>query len=92
MFVPKRYRHHRLVLYVLVAEFPFVVAILALTGVAAHDTYTTKLRQDGADNGFNSAPNRIVYALTNGRPYTEPMVWSSLYVQDKHSRACEKRP
>lgn len=80
VFIPRKYRHYKVVLYLMVAEFPIVLPVLILTGIAAHDTYTTKLWQDGANNGFNSAPNQIVYALTNGRTYKVPIVWSSLYV------------
>lgn len=80
VFVPRKYRTYKAVLYLMAAEFPFVLVILILTGIASHDTYTTKLWQDGANNGFNSAPNQIVYALTNGRSYKVPMVWSALYV------------
>lgn len=64
----------------MIAEIPFILPVLILTGIASHDTYTTKLWQDGANNGFNSAPNQIVYALTNGRTYNVPIVWSSVYV------------
>lgn len=58
-------------------EFPFVVVILTLTGIASHNTYRTLLWQDGADNGFNSAPDEALYAAANHRPYSAPMVWSS---------------
>lgn len=61
-------------------ELPFTIVILTLTGIASHDLYRTRLWQDGADNGFNSAPDEAVYAAANYRPYTPPMVWSSLYV------------
>ncbi|KAL1984085.1 hypothetical protein VTN96DRAFT_9585 [Rasamsonia emersonii] len=77
VFIPRKYRTYKAVLYLMAAEFPFVLVILILTGIASHNTYTTKLWQDGANNGFNSAPNQIVYALTNGRSYKVPMVWSA---------------
>lgn len=64
----------------MVAELPITVVILTLTGIASHNTYRTLLWQDGADNGFNSAPNAALYAAANYRPYTAPLVWSSLYV------------
>jgi hypothetical protein len=78
VFIPRKYRHHKAVLYLMAAELPIVLPVLILTGIAAHNTYTTKLWQDGANNGFNSAPNQVVYALTNGRTYKVPIVWSSL--------------
>lgn len=77
---PKKHRHHKLVLYLMTAEFPITIVILTLTGIASHDLYRTLLWQDGADNGFNSAPNEALYAASNYRPYTPPMVWSALYV------------
>lgn len=79
-FFPRRHRHYKLTLWLMVAELPITVVILTLTGLASHNTYRTLLWQDGADNGFNSAPNAALYAAANYRPYTTPMVWSSLYV------------
>ncbi|KAL2002711.1 hypothetical protein VTN02DRAFT_6142 [Thermoascus thermophilus] len=76
MYLPRKYRTHKTVLVLMVAELPFTIAILALTGIASPNLYRTKLWQDGADNGFNSAPNEILYALANYRPYKVPMVWS----------------
>jgi hypothetical protein len=61
-------------------ELPFTIVILTFTGIASHDLYRTKLWQDGANNGFNSSPDEVVYAAANYRPYKVPMVWGSLYV------------
>lgn len=61
-------------------EFPITIVMLTLTGIASHNLYRTLLWQDGADNGFNSAPNEALYAAANYRPFTAPMVWSGLYV------------
>lgn len=61
-------------------ELPITIVILTLTGIASHNLYRTLLWQDGADNGFNSAPNEALYAAANYRAYTAPMVWSALYV------------
>jgi hypothetical protein len=77
-FIPKRYWSYKAVLIMMAVEFPFILVILILTGIASHNLYRTQLWQDGADNGFNSAPNQIVYALTNGQSYTIPLVWSGL--------------
>ncbi|KAI9932881.1 hypothetical protein ASPWEDRAFT_47287 [Aspergillus wentii DTO 134E9] len=77
MYFPKQHRHHKLLIYLMAVEIPFVIIILTFTGIASHDLYRTKLWQDGADNGFNSAPNEIVYAYANHRPFKVPMVWSS---------------
>lgn len=62
------------------AELPFTIVILTFTGIASHNRYRTKLWQDGYDNGFNSAPDEVVYALANYRSYKVPTVWSSLCV------------
>jgi hypothetical protein len=64
----------------MLAEFPIIIVMLTLTGIASHNLYRTLLWQDGADNGFNSAPNEALYAASNYRPYKAPMVWSGLYV------------
>jgi len=77
MFIPRKFKTHKLVLWLFAAELPFVVVVLILTGIASDDTYTSKLWLDGSMNGFNSAPNQIVYALTNGQSYTTPIIWSS---------------
>ncbi|KAF7715412.1 Uncharacterized protein PECH_007906 [Penicillium ucsense] len=74
---PRRHRHYKLTLWLMVVELPITVAILTLTGIASHNLYRTLLWQDGADNGFNSAPNAALYAAANYRPYTTPMVWST---------------
>ncbi|KAL2215977.1 hypothetical protein M432DRAFT_122322 [Thermoascus aurantiacus ATCC 26904] len=76
MYLPRKYRTYKTVLVLMAAELPFTIAVLTLTGIASPDLYRTKLWQDGADNGFNSAPNEIVYAYANYRTYKIPMVWS----------------
>lgn len=79
MKISKRYRPNKWpFLVLLVVEFPLTVALLTLFGIAAPNLYRTKLWEDGAANGFNSSPNTEVYAAANYRPYTAPMVWSSL--------------
>lgn len=80
LYFPKTWRLHKVLLILMAVELPFTVVILVFTGIASHDLYRTKLWQDGADNGFNSAPDEAVYAAANYRPYSPPMVWSSLYV------------
>lgn len=78
MFFPKRHRYYRALFCLIVAELPLTVVVLILTGIASHDLYRTSLWQDGADNGFNSSPNQMVYAAANYQPYKTPIVWSSL--------------
>ncbi|OGE55487.1 hypothetical protein PENARI_c004G07727 [Penicillium arizonense] len=75
-FFPKKHKHHKITLYLMLAEFPIIIVMLTLTGIASHNLYRTLLWQDGADNGFNSAPNEALYAASNYRPYKAPMVWS----------------
>ncbi|KAJ5345092.1 hypothetical protein N7452_003096 [Penicillium brevicompactum] len=75
-FFPKKHRNHKLVLWLMAGEFPITIVMLTLTGIASHNLYRTLLWQDGADNGFNSAPNEALYAAANYRPFTAPMVWS----------------
>ncbi|OQD74488.1 hypothetical protein PENDEC_c010G05417 [Penicillium decumbens] len=75
-FFPRKHRHYKATLYLMVVELPITVVILTLTGIASHNLYRSLLWQDGADNGFNSAPDEALYAAANYRPYTAPMVWS----------------
>lgn len=60
----------------LIIEFPLTVAALTLFGIADPNTYRTKLWQNGADIGYNSAPDERLYALANYRSYTTPIIWS----------------
>jgi hypothetical protein len=78
-FFPRKHRHRKILLWMMAAELPITVVILTLTGIASHNLYRTLLWQDGADNGFNSAPDEAIYAAANYRAYEAPMVWSSLY-------------
>ena len=81
MFISNRYRPNKWPFYVLgVPELPVTIALLALFGIAAPNTYRTRLWQDGSDNGFNSNPNAALYAAANYRPYTTPKPWAALYV------------
>ncbi|KAJ5393306.1 uncharacterized protein N7487_010947 [Penicillium crustosum] len=75
---PKKHRNHKIVLWLMAGEFPITIVMLTLTGIASHNLYQTLLWQDGADNGFNSAPNEALYAAANYKPFKPPMVWSSL--------------
>jgi hypothetical protein len=77
-FIPRDWRWPKVMLGLLVAEFPFTVANLALFGIASPNLYRTKLWQEGADLGFNSSPQTILYAFANYKPVKTPLVWSSL--------------
>jgi len=72
----RNWRIQKIFAYLLIIEFPFTVACLTLMGVAHPDTYRDKLWQNGADKGFNSAPNSILYAYANWETPTIPLVWS----------------
>jgi hypothetical protein len=77
-YLPRKYRPPVFFKALLVFEVPVTIALLALFGIASPNLYRRKLWQDGADNGFNSSPNRMVYAYANYRPYTTPKPWSQL--------------
>lgn len=78
-FLSRRWRPNKWPFFGLaVIELGLTVALLALFGIAAPNTYRTKLWQDGSDNGFNSSPTTGLYAAANYRPYTTPRVWSRL--------------
>ncbi|KAI4159323.1 MAG: hypothetical protein LQ342_006646 [Letrouitia transgressa] len=59
-----------------VLELVIEIAALALFGIAQPDLYRTRLWQEGADHGWNSNPNEIIYAYANYRPIHTPLPWS----------------
>ncbi|KAK8231650.1 hypothetical protein HDK77DRAFT_68212 [Phyllosticta capitalensis] len=77
LFVSPTWRTKKTMFVLMAIEFPLVVAILTLFGIAHPNTYRTKLWQEGADLGYNSAPNVILYAMANYKPVKTPLVWSS---------------
>ncbi|EMC94457.1 hypothetical protein BAUCODRAFT_35677 [Baudoinia panamericana UAMH 10762] len=81
IFFTYEWRIPKLMAALLILEFPLTVACLALYGIADPNTYRTKLWQNGADQGFNSAPSVILYSYANYKPIATPMVWSSYMVQ-----------
>lgn len=75
----RRWRSLRAVWWLLPVELLCVIPVLALFGIADPDTYRTTLWKVGAENGFNSSPNVIVFAHVNARPIpTVPLVWSQI--------------
>lgn len=60
----------------LAVELPLTIAVLTIFGIASPNLYRTRLWQDGADNGFNSSPDEMVYAFANYRSYSTPKPWS----------------
>ncbi|KAI9831130.1 MAG: hypothetical protein M1819_005218 [Sarea resinae] len=76
VYIAKSTRMPKTFLVLLILEFPITVAALILFGIASPNLYRTRLWQDGADNGFNSSPNEILYAMANYRPITVPVPWN----------------
>ena len=64
--------------YLAILEFPLTVACLALFGIAQPDTYRTKLWKEGYNNGWNSDPLDIVYAIANYKPVDTPKPWAQM--------------
>ncbi|KAK2738765.1 hypothetical protein FQN57_006933 [Myotisia sp. PD_48] len=75
-YLPRKYRSDLAFKVLIVFELALTIALLALFGIAAPNLYRKKLWQDGADNGFNSSPDQMVYTLANHNPYTIPRPWS----------------
>jgi len=80
-FIPRHWRLPKVIWFLLILEFPFTVAVLALTGIASPNLYRTKLWKEGGDHGFNSDPSTILYAYANYEPVKIPLVWSSFITQ-----------
>jgi hypothetical protein len=78
IFIPRKWRLHRAVWALIVLEFPFTVANLALFGIASPNLYRTILWEEGGRMGFNSDPTTVLYAYANYRPVKIPVVWSNL--------------
>ncbi|KAK3069311.1 hypothetical protein LTR53_012449 [Teratosphaeriaceae sp. CCFEE 6253] len=81
LLIAHRWRMPKVLIALLVLEFPLTIACLALYGLADPNTYRTKLWQNGYDQGFNSAPNSILYSYANYKPVHTPVIWSSHLVQ-----------
>lgn len=77
-YLPRKYLSPLAFRVLIGIELPLTVAVLALFGIASPNLYRTKLWQDGADNGFNSSPDELVYKYANYQPYTVPRPWSQL--------------
>ncbi|KAK7728525.1 hypothetical protein SLS57_002413 [Botryosphaeria dothidea] len=75
-FISRTWRTRKIMLALIVLEFPLTVAVLTLFGIANPNLYRTKLWQEGGDLGYNSAPNTVLYAMANYRPVKTPLVWS----------------
>jgi hypothetical protein len=61
----------------LASELAVLVPCLVLFGVQQPDMFRTKFWRIGYENGFNSNPNMVVFAMVNNEPVpTVPFVWS----------------
>jgi len=80
--ITRHWRTRKTIIALLVLEFLFTVDALTIFALAQPDEYRTRLWQDGADNGFNSAPSTRLYSFANHDTagYKTPIVWSQLYV------------
>jgi len=59
------------------AELAVLVPLLILFGIQQPDLFRTKFWRIGYENGFNSNPNMIVFAIVNHQPPPQvPLVWS----------------
>ncbi|KAF2476379.1 uncharacterized protein BDR25DRAFT_252328 [Lindgomyces ingoldianus] len=80
-FIPRHWRFPKVIWALLILEFPFTVANLALFGIAAPNLYRTILWQEGGMHGYNSDPSTVLYAAANHRPVKTPLVWSNFQTQ-----------
>ncbi|KZF25056.1 hypothetical protein L228DRAFT_60888 [Xylona heveae TC161] len=74
-FISKKWRLPKVMLGFLAGEFPLTVAAMAMFSIASPNLYRTALWLDGAQNGFNSNPNELLYAAANYRHMTAPLPW-----------------
>ncbi|KAK5003359.1 hypothetical protein LTR28_010267 [Elasticomyces elasticus] len=86
MFVPRKWRTARTMIGLFVVEFAFTIAALALFGIAAPNTYRKLLWQDGADLGYSSNPNEILYSYANYRPMSVPLRSHGIFLLDNSVR------
>lgn len=77
-FLPRQWRLPHVVMFLMIFEFPFTVANLALFGIASPNLYRTILWREGGRRGFNSDPSTVVYAYANYKPVAVPLVWDGL--------------
>ena len=82
--IPRQWRTPKVVIGLFVLEVPLTIAALALFGIAQPDLYRTRFWQEGADHGWNSNPNQLIYAIANYRPIKAPLPWSQLFACSTH--------
>ena len=77
--IPRQWRTPKVLIGLFILEVPLTIAALALFGIAQPDLYRTRFWQEGADQGWNSNPNQLIYAIANYRPIKAPLPWSQLF-------------
>lgn len=82
--IPRQWRTPKVLLALFVVELPLTIAVLALFGIAQPDLYRTRFWQEGANHGWNSNPNQLIYAIANYRPVKTPLPWSQLFAYPTH--------
>jgi hypothetical protein len=76
-YISRKWKMPKVLYALFFIELAGTVAALALFGIADPNLFRTALWQIGADNGFNSSPNVILFAYANYRPIPKiPFVWS----------------
>jgi hypothetical protein len=77
----RKWKWPKVLIALMVIELAGTVPALALFGIAAPNLYRTTMWQIGYQNGFNSDPREILYAMANYVPLPKiPFVWSQTYV------------
>ncbi|KAB8349882.1 hypothetical protein FH972_023895 [Carpinus fangiana] len=79
-FISKKWRLPWAIWGLFGAELAFTIPALALFAIAQPDLYRTKLRQFGADHGWNSSPKIDLYNAANHLKLDTPPPWNELYV------------
>ena len=75
---PREWRFPLVVFCMMLFELALCIPALALSGIANPDTYRSRFWQEGADHGWNSNPDELVYAMANYRPISAPVPWREL--------------
>jgi len=77
----RKWKWPKVLIALMVIELAGTVPALALFGIASPNLYRTTMWQIGYQNGFNSDPREILYAMANYVPLPKiPFVWSQTYV------------
>ena len=75
---PRRWRTPRTIRLLYALEMALAIPALALFGIAQPDLYRTRFWQEGADRGWNSSPEIVIYSYANYKPIKAPLPWRAL--------------